>query len=59
MKKNKKNYEMMANGFLESLKDYDWKSYSVLKFSHESYYTDRAAKAVSYLMIIIVILKTF
>lgn len=49
MKKNKKNYEVMVNGFLESLKDYDWKSYSVLKFSHDSYYTDRAAKAVSYL----------
>lgn len=46
MKKNGKNYEMMANGFLQSLKDYSWKTYSVIEFSHDDYYVNRADKAV-------------
>ena len=45
MKKNGKNYEMMANGFLQSLKDYSWKTYSVIEFSHDDYYVNRADKA--------------
>ena len=49
MKNNKKNYEKMANGFLESLRDYSWKTFNVLKFSHDDYYTNRAAKAVRHL----------
>ena len=46
MKKNGKNYEMMANGFLQSLKDYSWKTYSAIEFSHDDYYVNRADKAV-------------
>lgn len=49
MKKNKKNYETMVHGFMECLKDYNWKSYDLLKFSHNDYYTNRSAEAVRYL----------
>ena len=47
MKKNKKNYEMMTNGWLEALKDYEPWRYSELKMSHDDYYIDRMVKAIN------------
>ena len=47
MKRNKKNYEMLVNGYLESLKDYGPWGYSELMRSHDSYYIDRMIKAVN------------
>jgi hypothetical protein len=46
MKKNGKNYEAMVHGFLESLRDYNWKTYSRIEFSHDDYYVNRADKAI-------------
>ena len=47
MKKNKKNYEMLVNGYLESLVDYGPWGYSELTMSHKDYYIDRMIKAMN------------
>ena len=47
MKKNKKSYETMTNGWLEVLKDCEPWSYSELMRSHDSYYIDRMIKAMN------------
>lgn len=49
MKRNRKNYEMMANGWLEALRDYDWGRYSTYEYSHDGNWINRAAEAVRFM----------